>query len=92
MTMVFSVAPRMLPAFLGRKKLFSERLMFLALVLTNTGCLIRVCSETLAYQHYASWAWALLPISATLELAGVVIFTVNMIGSFLQPPLLAPAK
>jgi uncharacterized protein involved in response to NO len=92
MTMVFSVAPRMLPAFLGRKKLFSERLMFLALLLTNSGCLLRVSSETLAYQHYASWAWALLPISATLELAGVVIFTVNMIGTFLQPPLLAPAK
>ncbi|MBX9571776.1 MAG: NnrS family protein [Candidatus Obscuribacterales bacterium] len=92
MTMVFSVAPRMVPAFLGRKKLFSECLMFLALLLTNTGCLLRVSSETLAYQHYASWAWALLPISATLELVGVVIFTVNMIGTFLQPPLLAPAK
>lgn len=92
MTMVFSVAPRMLPAFLGRTKLFSERLMFLALLLTNAGCLIRVSSETLAYQHYASWAWPMLPISATLELAGVVIFTVNMIGTVLQPPLLAPSK
>jgi hypothetical protein len=90
MTMVFSVAPRMLPAFLGRRKLFSERLMFLALLLTNLGCLLRVSSETLAYQHYASWAWALLPISATLELAGVVAFTSNMVGTFLQPPLLLP--
>ncbi len=90
MTMVFSVAPRMLPAFLGRKKLFSERLMFLALLLTNIGCLVRVSSEALAYQHYASWAWSLLPISATLELVGVVVFTTNMVGTFFQPPLLAP--
>jgi hypothetical protein len=91
MTMVFSVGPRMLPAFLGKKKLFSERLMFFALLLTNVGCLIRVSSETLAYQHYASWAWAFLPVSATMELTGVVIFTINMIGTFLQPPLLTPA-
>lgn len=90
MTMVFSVAPRMVPAFLGRKRLFSERLMFLALLLTNSGCFIRVSSETLAYQHYASWAWELLPISASLELTGVVVFTINMIGTFLQPPLLPP--
>jgi hypothetical protein len=92
MTMVFTVAPRMLPAFLGRKKLFSENLMFYALLLTNTGCLIRVSSEIIAYQHYASWAWILLPVSATLELTGVVLFTINMIGTLRQPPLLAVAK
>lgn len=89
MSMVFTVAPRMLPAFLGRKKLFSERLMFFALLLTNTGCLIRVFSEIIAYQHYASWAWLLLPLSATLELTGVVVFTINMIGTFRETPLLA---
>lgn len=91
MTMVFTVAPRMLPAFLGRKKLFSERLMFLALLLTNTGCFIRVSSEIIAYQHLALWAWLLLPLSATLELTGVVLFTMNMIGTFCEPPLLAHA-
>lgn len=89
MTMVFTVAPRMLPAFLGRKKLFSERLMFLALLLTNIGCLVRVSSEIIAYQHYASWPWLLLPLSATLELTGVVFFTINMLGTFREPPLLA---
>jgi hypothetical protein len=91
MTMVFTVAPRMLPAFLGRKKLFSERLMFLALLLTNTGCFIRVSSEIIAYQHLALWAWLLLPLSATLELTGVVFFTMNMIGTICEPPLLAHA-
>ncbi|MFN8550531.1 MAG: NnrS family protein [Candidatus Obscuribacterales bacterium] len=89
MTMVFTVAPRMLPAFLGRKKLFSEHLMFLALLLTNTGCFIRVSSEIIAYQNLATWAWLLLPLSATLELTGVVVFTINMIATFRQPPLLA---
>lgn len=89
MTMVFTVAPRMLPAFLGRKKLFSERLMFLALLLTNIGCLIRVSSEIIAYQHYASWPWLLLPLSATLELTGVVFFTINMLGTFREPPMQA---
>jgi uncharacterized protein involved in response to NO len=88
MTMVFTVAPRMLPAFLGRKKLFSEQLMFYALLLTNSGCLLRVSSEIIAYQHYASWAWVLLPMSATLELTGVVLFTLNMIGTFRERPLL----
>lgn len=92
MTMVFTVAPRMLPAFLGRKKLFSERLMFLALLLTNTGCFIRVSSEIIAYQHIASWAWLLLPLSATLELTGVVAFTINMVGTFLEAPLLTQSK
>jgi hypothetical protein len=89
MTMVFSVAPRILPAFLGRKKLFSELLMFIALLLTNSGCFFRVSSEILAYQYNVSGAWILLPLSATLELAGVIVFTVNMVGTFRQPPLLA---
>lgn len=48
MTMVFTVAPRTVPAFLGRKKLFSEQLMFYALLLTNSGCLLRVSSEIIA--------------------------------------------
>ncbi|MBP9089658.1 NnrS family protein [bacterium] len=92
MTMVFTVAPRILPAFLGRKKLFSENLMFFALLLTNLGCLLRVSSEIIAYQNYASWAWLLLPISATLELTGVILFTINLIGTLRERPLLEEAK
>ncbi|MCC7527328.1 MAG: NnrS family protein [Candidatus Melainabacteria bacterium] len=88
MTMVFTVAPRMIPAFLARKKLFSQKLMLLALLSTNMGCVMRVCSEIIAYQHSASWAWLILPLSATLELLGVVLFTINMIGTFRQPHLL----
>ena len=92
MSMVFTVAPRMMPAALGRQKLFSEGLMLLALLLTNSGCLIRVFSEIVANQHYASWAWLLLPFSATLELTRVVVFAINMLGTFREPPLLPAAK
>lgn len=66
--------------------------MFYALLLTNSGCLLRVSSEIIAYQHYASWAWVLLPMSATLELSGVVLFTLNIIGTFRERPLLESVK
>lgn len=79
MTMVFSVAPRMLPAFLGKKKIFSALLMFVSLLLANIGCAIRVMSEIVAYQYQVPWAWSLLPISATLEMTGVAVFTLNMV-------------
>jgi hypothetical protein len=92
MTMVFTIGPRVLPAFLGREKLYSKILMFLALLTINTGCLLRVISEILAYQNYAAWAWLMLPLSATLELAGVVIFTINMLGTFVQPTMLPPQR
>lgn len=88
MTMVFTVAPRMMPASLARKKLFSEKLMLLALLSTNMGCVMRVCSEIIAYQHSASRAWLLLSLLATLELLGVILFTINTIGTFRQPHLL----
>ncbi|MBX9880176.1 MAG: NnrS family protein [Candidatus Obscuribacterales bacterium] len=89
MTMVFSIGPRILPAFLGKKALYSMGLMFLSLVLINIGCFLRVLSEISAYENYASSAWLLLPISATLELTGVVIFAANMLVTFLKPPLVA---
>ena len=39
-TMVFSVGPRILPAFSGMRLLFSTKLMFLSLLLLGTGCLL----------------------------------------------------
>jgi uncharacterized protein involved in response to NO len=55
-TMVFSVGPRILPAFSGMRLLFSTKLMFLSLLLLGTGCLFRVSSEIIAYQGFAGWA------------------------------------
>jgi uncharacterized protein involved in response to NO len=88
-TLVFCVGPRMLPAFLGRKKLFSTRLMFWSLLILSGGCFLRVSSEVLAYQGYASWAWQVLPVSASLELLAILIFAVNMLATFSQSPLAA---
>ncbi len=84
-TMVLSVAPRMLPAFLGKKELFNTKFMWWSLIVLNLGCFMRVFSEIFAYQGYAQCAWSILPISASLELTALIIFLINMIGTFLKP-------
>ena len=85
-TMVFSVGPRILPAFSGMRLLFSTKLMFLSLLLLGTGCLLRVSSEILAYQGFAGWAWSWLPVSAVIELTAVTIFAINLLVTFMSRP------
>jgi hypothetical protein len=85
-TMVFSIGPKILPAFCGAWTLFSPTLMFLSLILLNAGCLMRVCLEIMAYDGYASHAWSVLPVSAVIELAAVTIFALNLGVTFLRPP------
>jgi hypothetical protein len=85
-TMVFSIGPKILPAFCGARILFSPKLMFLSLILLNTGCLMRVCSEIMAYEGYAAHAWSVLPVSAVIELAAVTIFALNLGATLLRPP------
>lgn len=77
-TMVFSIGPRILPHFCGITRLFSTRLMFASLLLLQVGCTLRVSSEPLAYEGFSSFAWQTLPISGMLELAGVLVFAVNI--------------
>jgi uncharacterized protein involved in response to NO len=77
-TMVFAIGPRILPHFAGVRALFSKRLMFLALLLLQAGCLLRVLSEPLAYEGLSALAWRTLPISGVLELSGVLVFAFNM--------------
>jgi hypothetical protein len=91
-TMVFSVAPRILPAFMSRKQLLSSTLMVVSLVLLTAGCLTRVVSQIVAYQGYADWAWVALPASATLELLAFIAFGVNMLGTMLQRPMMPPLE
>jgi len=83
-TMVFSVGHRILPAFSGMRLLFSTKLMFLSLLLLTGGCLLRVSSETLAYQGFAGWAWSWLPVSAITEMFAVTIFAVNLVFTFVR--------
>jgi len=85
--MVFSVGQRILPSFCGMHILWSTKLMFVMLVLLMTGCTLRVTSEILAYQNYAAWAWNVLPVSALIELAAVTLFALNMMITFLRPPI-----
>jgi hypothetical protein len=85
-TMVLCIGQRVLPAFSGMHLLFSTKLMFIGLALLNVGCILRVSSEILAYQHFANWAWSWLPVSAVLELSAVTIFAINLLSSFLKRP------
>jgi uncharacterized protein involved in response to NO len=82
-TMAFAVGPRILPHFGGIQNIFSKRLMLLGLLCLQTGCLLRVSSEPLAYEGLVSFAWRVLPVSGMLELAGVVIFATNLALTFL---------
>lgn len=77
-TMVFAMAPRILPHFTGVQAIFSKRLMFLSLILLNIGCLLRVSSEPLAYERILSFAWKVLPVSGMLELTAVLVFAANL--------------
>jgi hypothetical protein len=77
-TMVFAMAPRILPHFTGVQSIFSKRLMFLSLILLDTGCLLRVSSEPLAYERILPFAWRVLPASGMLELTAVLVFATNL--------------
>ena len=84
--MVLSVGQRILPAFAGMRLLWSPRLMFAGLFLLTIGCTLRVSCEVLAYQGYAAWAWSALPFSALFELAGLTVFAINILATFLLQP------
>jgi hypothetical protein len=82
-TMVFAIGPRILPYFAGIYSIFSKRMMFMSLVILQTGCTLRVLSEPLAYEGLLSFAWKTLPISGMLELSGVLVFALNIVLTFL---------
>jgi hypothetical protein len=84
--MILSVGQRILPAFAGMRMLWSTKLMFVGLALVTLGCTLRVSCEVLAYQGYAAWAWSVLPISALCELAGLAVYAINILGTFILEP------
>jgi len=77
-TMVFAIGPRILPHFAGVQRIFSRHLMFVGLLLLQTGCTLRVFSEPLAYEGILSFAWKTLPVSGFLELSAVLVFAINI--------------
>lgn len=84
-TLILSIGPRILPSFLNSRELWSRRLMFASLLLISVGCALRVASEPLAYSGAASWAWNVLPASALLELAALVLFAFNIAATLATP-------
>jgi hypothetical protein len=76
--MVFSIGPRILPAFFNVRRLWSTRLMATVLLTINVGCLMRVSSQILAYEGISGIAWSLLPLSAIIEMIAVFLFALNM--------------
>jgi uncharacterized protein involved in response to NO len=84
--MVFAIGQRVLPAFCGMRVLWSVRLMFWSLALLFCGCLLRVASEPLAYEHLWSPAWKILPVSAVIELTAVSLFALNIGATLFEPP------
>jgi hypothetical protein len=91
-TMVFCVGQRVLPAFSGMRLLLSTKLMFVSLLLLSVGCALRVNSEILAYQGFASWAWSWLPVSAVTEMTAVTLFATNLLFTFARRPPSGPAS
>ena len=81
-TMVFAIGPRILPHFGGVYNLFSKQLMLVSLLLLQCGCTLRVTSEPLAYEGFSMFAWKVLPVSATFELAGVLVFAFNLVMTY----------
>jgi len=76
---VFTIGPRVLPAFFGYRRLWSTNVMFAALLLATIGCTIRVTAQILAYEHISAAAWHWLPLSAVVEMTAVGLFTLNML-------------
>jgi len=83
-TVVFTIGPRILPHFAGIYSIFSKRLMFFSLLLLQSGCVLRVTSEPLAYEGLLPFAWKVLPVSGMLELSGVLLFATNLALTFLM--------
>ena len=76
--MVFSIGPKVLPAFCGVKGLYSRKLMFASLAALTLGCALRVSAEIPAYEGFAAAAWRVLPVSAVVELCAVSLFALNL--------------
>jgi len=84
--MIFAIAPRILPAFAGGRKLYSPTMMLVSGALLNLGCLLRVTSEIPAYEGYLGFAWHVLPCSAVIEMTAVTVFALNIVLTQARAP------
>lgn len=84
-TLIFGIGPRILPSFLNGRELASPALMAASLWLLTLGCALRVWTESVAYASVSGLAWKLLPISAFIELAAVLLFALNLGFTLARP-------
>lgn len=89
--MIFTIGPRVLPAFAGGRQLFRPSLMLASCALLNLGCLLRVSAEIPAYEgmlrgEWLQAAWHILPCSAVIELTAVSLFALNLVLTLVRPP------
>lgn len=82
--LIFCVGPLILPSFMNGRQLFSTKLMSASLWMLALGCLLRVSSEAVAYSN-GGIGWNILPISAFIELAAVLLFVANLGLTLVQP-------
>jgi hypothetical protein len=84
-SMIFAIGARVLPPFAGGRRIFSPRLMLASCALLNLGCFLRVLCEIPAYEGYSQAAWNVLPVSAMVEMAAVLLFAANLAATLLRP-------
>ena len=86
--MIYAVASRALPAFLGRR-LWSARLQVITLTLANVGVAARVIPQLLGAGGAASAA--LIGLSGLIAYTALVLFAINVLRTVRGPSGSAPA-
>lgn len=81
-SMIVSIGPRMLPSFVGRIRLFSRRVMGVSMLAMAAGCSIRALDYLVHPTAPQSW----FVVFASLEVAGLLLFVVNAIGTVVAVP------
>lgn len=90
-TMVFAIGSRMLPAFMCAGPLWSSQVMFTALLLLASGCVLRVAGEVGAGRAGDAWPWWAMASSAALELTAVTAFALNIAATGVTAPPALPS-
>jgi uncharacterized protein involved in response to NO len=87
--MIYGVAARALPSFLERR-LWSERLQLVTIVLANAGVALRVVPQAIGAEGGA--ATGLVAASGALAYAALVVFATNVVRTVFGPTLKAPPR
>ena len=85
--MIFGVAARALPSFLGRRN-WSERLQLATLLLANAGVALRVLPQGLGAD--GGTASFVVAVSGVLAYAALAVFAMNVLRTVFGPSVNAP--